>query len=89
VTHTGITLSTSTGVPGQTVTVTGTNAVPSHAITFKINGATVTTTPAKVTASATGGFTAVFVVPGSAAIGSHIVTISDGSNTISVTFTRN
>ncbi len=87
VTTSGISLSPSSGVLGQTVTITGTNFVPTHAITFKLNGTTLApTTPAAVTSSATGAFSVTFKVPATAG-GHSIILASDATNSPTAVFT--
>lgn len=86
ITTSSITLNPTSGPVGTTVTVTGTSFIPDSTITIKFDGTTLATTPATVTTSAAGGFTATFVVPASTA-GGQTVTASDGTNTGSATFT--
>jgi hypothetical protein len=83
----GIILSPISGIYGTVVTVTGSGYASTSTITIKYDGVTQTTTPATVTTSATGTFSATFTVPDSTA-GSHTVSATDASsNTASAAYT--
>jgi hypothetical protein len=71
-----ITIKPISGLPGSTVTVTGTHFGWNSKLTVSFNGAKVTTTPSTATTSSTGTFTLTFIVP-SDAPKSYIVTVKD------------
>ncbi len=75
---------TSTAAPGnvgQELTVTGTGFLPNAAITVSFG----TSSIGSATSSATGAFTVAFDAPAVAA-GSHVITVTDGTNTRTFTF---
>ncbi|MGH9647839.1 MAG: hypothetical protein ACRD4E_13595, partial [Bryobacteraceae bacterium] len=78
VTTPSLSLNPASGAGGQTIKATGLNFVPSHAITFKFNGVTITSTPA-TTSNSTGGFVATLKAPVSLSE-INTVTASDGTN---------
>jgi hypothetical protein len=80
-----ISLSPTTGPVGTSVTVTGSNFVPTSTVTIQFNGVKMTTNPPTIVALG-GGFSASFTVPSSAA-GAQTVTATDTVNTASATFT--
>src|SRR2546428_574936 len=71
-----ISLDPTSGSVGTTVTVTGSLFFPSSDVTVSYDGTAVATNPSTITTDLTGGFTATFTVPASAA-GSHIVSAKD------------
>src|SRR5438445_1474394 len=82
-----ISLNPTSGPAGTTVTVTGSNFTANSGITISYDGTAVATTPGTITASSSGGFSAAFTVPTSAA-GSHTVNAKDAaSNSASAQFT--
>ncbi len=87
---TGGSLGAANGYVGDTVTITGTGfAATSNIGTHTYDGAALTLSPATPQTSASGGFTATFTVPASAA-GGHTVLVTDGAaNSASATFTVN
>ena len=80
-----LTLSPASGIVGMSVTVSGSNYVPSSAITIKYNGATVASTTATSSGAIPTGVT--FAVPASP-LGVNTVTATDSyQNSASATFT--
>jgi hypothetical protein len=79
-----VSLSKTTGNVGDTVTISGEGFAPSGPVT--ITYAPETTPVATTTTAATGVFSTTFTVPASKA-GAHIVTATDGINTLTATFT--
>jgi len=77
-----ISLSPTSAAQSAMVTVTGANFTPNTSVTIKFDGSAITT----VTATATGTFSATFVIPSTAASGSHIVSATDGTKIASATF---
>src|SRR5256712_6336722 len=71
-----ISLDPTSGSVGTTVTVTGSLFFPSSDVTVSYDGTAVATNPSTITTDLTGGFTATFTVPASAA-GSHTVSAKD------------
>jgi hypothetical protein len=89
VTTPSISLSPTNGPIGTTVTVSGSNFVPSSTIVVRFGPSQVQTTPATVTASNVGSFSASFTVPSYSA-GNYVVSATDNSinnNTASAPFT--
>src|SRR5207245_8619241 len=83
-----ISLNPSSGPAGTTVTVTGINFKGNTAITTTYDGVAITTNPATVTSTSTGGFTESITIPSTSTAGSHTVSAkSSGSNLASATFT--
>lgn len=74
---TSITLSPTSGVAGSTTTVTGTGFVSGATITIKIDSTTLTTTPASIVASSSGGFSASITIPSTTSSGDHTISASD------------
>ncbi len=72
-----ITLSPSSGAVGTVVTVTGDGYDTFSNMSFTYNGRALATTPATVTSSATGAFTASFTVPSWSVQGSNVVRATD------------
>ncbi len=88
-----VTLSPTSGVAGQIVTITGTAFDNSSTATITWDGTTLTTTPSTVTTSASGAIpasgTVSFVVP-AAMYGAHTVQVNTGAtNVVVTTFTIN
>ena len=81
-----MTITPTSGASGTSVTVSGTGFGASKTITIKYNNSVVTTTPATITTSATGSFTATFTVPAGLA-GTYAVQVSDDTSTASANFT--
>ena len=81
-----ITLSPTSASVGSIVTITGSGFAASTAVTVKLDGAAITTSPASVTTSSTGTFTATITIP-SLAAGSHTVSVTVGTRTANATFT--
>src|SRR2546428_229828 len=71
-----ISLDPTSGSVGTTVTVTGSLFFPSSDVTVSYDGTAVATNPSTITTDLTGGFSATFTVPASAA-GSHTVSAKD------------
>jgi hypothetical protein len=82
----GIALSTNTGAVGTSVTITATDFAPNTILTTKFDGAVVTTAPTTVTADAGGDATFAMAIPAATA-GAHTISVTDGVNTASATFT--
>jgi hypothetical protein len=80
-------LNPASGPAGTSVTVTGTNFPAGSAIAINYDGVRMTTAPATVTASSSGGFTATFAVPSGSAAGSHTVSATGGTATDTAPFT--
>ncbi|XHH08699.1 MAG: hypothetical protein ACFCUE_14190 [Candidatus Bathyarchaeia archaeon] len=85
-----ITLSPTSGIPGDVVTVTGTgfsgnNTEKTIELTF--DGTKIATTPATVSTSTVGSFTATFVVPDSEYGAVPVVATDGADNTAQATFT--
>src|SRR2546422_811720 len=74
-----ITLNPTSGPAGTSVTVTGSNFAASSAITIKLDGTNLTTTPTNITTISTGSFTASVTIPSSATAGAHTVSATDAS----------
>ena len=70
------------GVVNRSITISGGGFVASATITIKFGSTTVTTT----SSNSSGGFSTTFKVP-QATAGAHIVTVTDGTNSISKSFT--
>jgi hypothetical protein len=87
---TGGSLGAASGYVGDTVTITGTGfAATSNIGTHTYDGAALTLSPATPQTNSSGGFTATFTVPASAA-GGHTVLVTDGAtNSASATLTVN
>jgi hypothetical protein len=84
-----ISLNPASGSAGTSVTVTGSNFTPSSAVAISYNSTPVSTSPAAVTTSSSGSFTASFVVPASSAPGQNTVRATDAaSRTAAATFTH-
>ncbi|HSB56384.1 MAG TPA: PKD domain-containing protein, partial [Nitrosopumilaceae archaeon] len=81
-----ISLSPLSGPAGNSVTVTGTNFLPSTAITIRYDGSIMPTNPSTITSNSNGGFSASFIVPPSVS-GGHSVSATDGTRTGTGTFT--
>jgi len=75
----GVRLIPNRASPGGTVTASLQGFAASSAITFKMDGATLTTVPASPTSTADGRLLATFVVPGGATYGPHEITAGDSS----------
>jgi hypothetical protein len=73
------------GAPGTTVTLTGTNFLPSHALTITFDGVAVTPLTGATT-SAAGAVAATLMVP-DATGGVHTISVSDGTTTKTTSFT--
>lgn len=70
------------GVVNRSITLSGGGFLDNATITIKFDSTTIATT----TSNSTGGFSTTFKVPDAVA-GAHTVTVSDGTNTISKSFT--
>ena len=86
-TTSSIGLSPPSGPLGQSVTVTGSNFIPSSNIALSFNTLLVSTSPGTVTVNASGDFSCSFTVPTWANVGSNTVQASDGTNTATAAFT--
>ncbi|MDE1863535.1 MAG: PQQ-dependent sugar dehydrogenase, partial [Thaumarchaeota archaeon] len=86
---TDLTLSPYKGPDGTRVSVTGTSFSANSTVTLAWDGTALATSPATVTSDSTGGFAATFLVPSTAAAGSHTVQATDGIHTHSTMFTVN
>jgi hypothetical protein len=80
-----MTIGPNTGPVDTSVAITGKGFLASSAITITFDGANVTTT-SSLTSDANGSFNANIKVPASSS-GSHVITVSDGTNSISANFT--
>lgn len=78
-------LDPSSGFAGKVVTIGGSGFAASSTITVTFEGATVTTTPSPLVATATGNVSGTFTVP-SASPGSHVVAINDGTGPFNASF---
>jgi len=78
-----VTVSGTTVVHGQTITISGGNCGPNAAVTLTITGSASLTT----TADAAGNFSTPFTVPSDLALGTHTVTATDGTCVANTTFT--
>lgn len=74
------------GIVGTTITLTGYGYAASSTITVKWDGLTLVTTPATVTTDSAGAFVATILVPVGEPV-SHDIVASDGTNSVTVTFT--
>jgi hypothetical protein len=70
-------LSTPSGPPGSTVTITGGGFTPSSPISITVGGQIVVPTGGLVTANPFGGFGATITIPSSLPIGQTVITASD------------
>jgi len=70
------------GIVNRSITISGGGFLASATITIKFDSVTVTST----TSNTTGGFSTTFKVP-QATAGAHIVSVTDGTNSISKAFT--
>lgn len=91
-TTTSIALAPNSGPAGTTpVQITGAAFTPNSAVTLRFDGNLLTTTPATVTTTSAGAFTANFAVPSATAAGSHSISTTTGTGaamrTASATFT--
>ena len=80
-----IILSPNTGPVGTSVAVSGLGFAANSTITLSFDGLVQTTSPTSIVSSNTGGFSATFTIPESAA-GPHIVQATDGTNSFAATF---
>src|SRR2546428_1229295 len=88
VTTPSVSLNPTSGPTGTSVTVTGSNFVANSGITVKLDGTNLATTPATITTTSTGGFTASFTIPSTSAAGLHTLSATDASaNSASAQFT--
>ncbi len=82
-----ITLSSDNGNLGASITVTGSNFNPNSAITIKFDTTVLPTTPATITTTSSGTFTAAILIPLTATAGAHPITAIDASGRVgSATF---
>jgi hypothetical protein len=81
-----ITLSPTSASVGSIVTITGNGFAANTAVSVKLDGAAITTSPASVTTTSTGTFTATITIP-SLTAGSHTVSVTVGTKTANATFT--
>lgn len=65
--------------PGALTTVTGTGFAPSAPLTFRFDGVAVAT-PVGLAADAAGDFASELTIPASATVGTHLLTVSDGTS---------
>jgi flagellin-like protein len=83
VTSPTITLTPAQGLDGATISVVGSYFAPTSTITFKFDGAALSTTPAVVTSSSGGSFgsssAVTFKIPNGAVSGAHTVAATDAS----------
>ena len=82
-----ITLTPNRGIAGSNVEVTGAAFAANSSIAISFDGVNLNTTPATITSSSAGGFSATFVVPLSSSVGLHTVVATDGTSYVSKTFT--
>lgn len=81
-----MTINAATGVPGTSVSFSGSGFGANQAISITFNSVAVTTSPAAITSSQDGSFAGSFAVPGVAA-GTYAVAVSDGTYSYSLNFT--
>lgn len=81
-----MTTSVATGVPGTSVSFTGSGFDASKPISIKFNTVAVATSPASITSGAKGAFSGSFAVP-SVAAGTYAVEVSDGTYSYNTNFT--
>lgn len=81
-----ISLDPGSGPVGTPVNITGVGFDPSSTVTIKFNGSNIPTTPASVTTTTNGFFSANFIVP-TTTIGPVSITATEGAKTDSETFT--
>src|SRR3989441_6074240 len=79
VTTPSVSLNPTSGPTGTSVTVTGSNFVANSGITVKLDGTNLATTPATITTTSTGGFTASITILSTSAAGLHNVSATDAS----------
>jgi len=82
-----LTLSRNTLTAGGSIVVQGTGFAPGEQVVAALNSAALVTTPAVVTASPTGAFTATFVVPGTLTQGANILTVTGATSRAGVSLT--
>src|SRR2546422_489444 len=82
-----ISLNPSSGPTGTSVTVTGSNFVASSTVTIALDGTNLATTPATVTTTSTGSFSASVTIPSSTAAPHTISATDAASNSASAQFT--
>jgi IPT/TIG domain len=82
----GIVLNPTSGTVGASVTVNATGFAPSTILTARFDGAPMTTAPSTVTADTTGAVTFAVLIP-TATGGTHTISVTDGVNTATASFT--
>ncbi len=85
VTTSSINMTPQIGPVGTVVTVTGSNFIDNSIIAINFDGNPVITNPSIVTATATGSYSATFVIPPVAA-GNRTVLANDGANSVNTNF---
>lgn len=81
-----ITVAPTSGAADTNVSITGKGFIASSNIAISYDGVNVTTIPAALVSDASGTFAGNFKVPASAS-GTHIITVSDGTNSLTANFT--
>src|SRR2546422_2023815 len=81
VTTPSVSLNPTSGPTGTSVTVTGSNFVANSGIIVKLDGTNLSTTPATITTTSTGGFTASITILSTSAAGLNNVSATDASAT--------
>ncbi len=84
-----ITPKTSAGKNDITVTLTGTGFINDTTITITFGGTAIVTSPATITSTDNGDFSATFVVSTTTTAGSYTVEATDGTNSATAKFTMN
>jgi hypothetical protein len=80
-----MTIGPNSGPVDTSVAITGKGFLASHAITITYDGTAITSTSGSLTSDANGSFNANIKVPASSS-GSHVITVSDATNSISANF---
>lgn len=74
---TSITLNPASGIPGDTITISGSGFNPSALLTFTLNGSSLSTNPGEVTTLADGSFSATAIITESWAPGYYSLIVTD------------
>src|SRR5574341_2419497 len=87
-----ITLSSNSGISGNSITISGSGYSPRSTISMRFDSNTIVTSPPTVITTESGSFSAAISIPGNAAIGTHTIAATDssgrtGSSVFSVTTT--
>ncbi len=74
-----ITLSSNSGISGNTITISGSGYSPRSTISMRFDSGTIVTSPPTVITTESGSFSAAISIPGNAAIGTHTIAATDSS----------